>query len=163
MESRGDAYHCISMFPRLGLKGTSYRNPFYLKIVWWEKPWSRRCSLNQSIEKCVHIDDRQPRLKWSPGPRRKICHTDIPEFSWYHGLYMFIWRFPEIVVPQIIHLMVFSIINHPFWGTPIYGNPGNLANTVKHWGPAPRGRPFPEGWASHLGTEIVISSHLPKR
>ena len=36
----------------------------------------------------------------------------------------FIWRFPEIGVPLvIIHLRLgFSTINHPFWGTPIYGN-----------------------------------------
>ena len=33
------------------------------------------------------------------------------------------WVFPKIVVPQIIHgLIGFSIINHPFWGTPIFGN-----------------------------------------
>ena len=47
------------------------------------------------------------------------------------------WEFPEIVVPLypwIIHvnrffhylypwIIGFSIINHPFWGTPIYGKP----------------------------------------
>ena len=32
------------------------------------------------------------------------------------------WMFPKIVVPQIIHSIGFSIINHPFWGTPIFGN-----------------------------------------
>ena len=32
-----------------------------------------------------------------------------------------IWVFPKIVVPLII-LIGFSIINHPFWGTPIFGN-----------------------------------------
>ena len=26
------------------------------------------------------------------------------------------------VSPQIIHFLGFSIINHPFWGTPIFGN-----------------------------------------
>ena len=31
--------------------------------------------------------------------------------------------FPKIVVPQIIHFNEFSIINHPFWGIPIFGNP----------------------------------------
>ena len=39
-----------------------------------------------------------------------------------------IWRFPKIELPQIIHLnrifMDFPIyVNHPFWGTPICGNP----------------------------------------
>ena len=34
------------------------------------------------------------------------------------------WMFPKIGVgyPQIIHFNEFSIINHPFWGTPIFGN-----------------------------------------
>ena len=32
-----------------------------------------------------------------------------------------IWVFPRIGVPPIIHLIGFSIINHPFWGTPIFG------------------------------------------
>ena len=35
----------------------------------------------------------------------------------------FIWMFPKIVVPRKSSiLMGFSIINHPFWGTPIFGN-----------------------------------------
>ena len=37
-----------------------------------------------------------------------------------------IWTFPKISYPQIIHFdRVFHykhIINHPFWGTPIFGN-----------------------------------------
>ena len=32
------------------------------------------------------------------------------------------WVFPKISYPQIIHCNGFSIINHPFWGTPIFGN-----------------------------------------
>ena len=31
--------------------------------------------------------------------------------------------------PQIIHLIRFSIINHPFWGTTIFGN----TQMVKSW------------------------------
>ena len=35
-----------------------------------------------------------------------------------------IWMFPKIVVPpNHPFLMGFSIINHPFWGTPILGKP----------------------------------------
>ena len=43
----------------------------------------------------------------------------IPGSSWQG-----IWRFPEIGVPRNhpFFLMVFSTINHPFWGSPIYGN-----------------------------------------
>ena len=33
-----------------------------------------------------------------------------------------IWGFPKMVVPPNQILMGFSIINHPFWGTPIFGN-----------------------------------------
>ena len=39
---------------------------------------------------------------------------------------LWIWRFPEMEVPQIIHIqwdfMGFSIINQPFWGSVICGN-----------------------------------------
>ena len=35
-----------------------------------------------------------------------------------------IWVFPQIMVPpnHPFNLIGFSIINHPFWGTPIFGN-----------------------------------------
>ena len=34
-----------------------------------------------------------------------------------------IWMFPKIVVPPNHPILIgFSIINHPFWGTPIFGN-----------------------------------------
>ena len=34
-----------------------------------------------------------------------------------------IWVFPKIVVPPNHPILIgFSIINHPFWGTPIFGN-----------------------------------------
>ena len=36
---------------------------------------------------------------------------------------MFIWWFPEIGVPPIFPILVgFSLMNHVFWGFPIYGN-----------------------------------------
>ena len=36
---------------------------------------------------------------------------------------VFIWMFPKIVAhPKSSILLGFSIINHPFWGTPIFGN-----------------------------------------
>ena len=34
-----------------------------------------------------------------------------------------IWMFPKIVVPPNHPFLIgFSIVNHPFWGTPIFGN-----------------------------------------
>ena len=43
----------------------------------------------------------------------------------YICMYVYIWRVSKIVVPPvIIHFRLgCSLINHPFWGTPIYGNP----------------------------------------
>ena len=42
--------------------------------------------------------------------------------NWYSNLP--IGMFPKIVVPpnHPFYIIGFSIINHPFWGTPIYGN-----------------------------------------
>ena len=42
----------------------------------------------------------------------------------FRGLYCrVIWMFPKIVVPPNHPILIgFSIINHPFWGTPIFGN-----------------------------------------
>ena len=35
----------------------------------------------------------------------------------------FLWMFPKIgVPPNHPFLIEFSIINHPFWGTPVFGN-----------------------------------------
>ena len=36
-----------------------------------------------------------------------------------------IWKFPDMGVPQIIHLKICSVINNPL-GSPIYGNPHML-------------------------------------
>ena len=46
----------------------------------------------------------------------------------------FIWMFPKIVgfPPKSSILIWFSIINHPFWGTPIFGN--THINTLNHSG-----------------------------
>jgi len=50
-----------------------------------------------------------------------------PRFEWwiFYGIYTCssIWMFPKIVVPPNHPFLIgFSIINHPFWGTPIFGN-----------------------------------------
>ena len=53
---------------------------------------------------------------WSPGGLN--CGTWDQEKQ---------WRFPDISHPQIIHeIVVFSIINHHFGGTPILGNLHNI-------------------------------------
>ena len=40
----------------------------------------------------------------------------------YMYIYMYVRRFPKWRYPPIIHFVGFSIINHPFSGTPILGN-----------------------------------------
>ena len=46
--------------------------------------------------------------------------------------YDLIWMFPKIVgfPPKSSNLIGFSIINHPFWGTPIFGNT-HIQNSIQ--------------------------------
>ena len=65
--------------------------------------------------------------EWASKIRKKI--------QWWLGVALFqetIWRFPEMGVPLVIihSFLGFSIINHHFWGTPIYGNP-HFEDTLK--------------------------------
>ena len=54
---------------------------------------------------------------------------------------MNIWVFPKIMVPPNHFLNRVSIINHPFWGTTIFGN--THISTTKHVPPyKSRGQPF---------------------
>ena len=56
----------------------------------------------------------------------KTCHASfVPgsQDSLYIHVYIYIWVFPKIgVSPNHPILIGFSIINHPFWGTTIFGN-----------------------------------------
>ena len=46
------------------------------------------------------------------------------------------WRFPKIgLSPKSLIVRGFSIINHPFWGSTIYGNPHMPINFDEHWPP----------------------------
>ena len=46
---------------------------------------------------------------------------------------VFIWMFPKIVAhPKSSILLGFSIINHPFWGTPIFGNIQFILDSLLH-------------------------------
>ena len=65
---------------------------------------------------------------------RRLCWTFVVGIPWPFGAWHFggwyfssgkiIWMFPKIGVkpPKSSILIGFSIINHPFWGTPIFGN-----------------------------------------
>ena len=59
-------------------------------------------------------------------PTGIVSHVLCLQPWWYQKMMvepMMIWMFPKIVVPPKSSILVrFSIINHPFWGTPIFGN-----------------------------------------
>ena len=55
------------------------------------------------------------------GTQKRTWRVPFPEAS--HKDSNSIWMFPKIGVPPNHPLLIgFSIINHPFWGTPILGN-----------------------------------------
>jgi len=60
------------------------------------------------------------RQKTSGLTRSRRSH-DTDDIMMIYGI---IWVFPKIVgfPPKSSILIGFSIINHPFWGTPIFGN-----------------------------------------
>ena len=46
------------------------------------------------------------------------------------------WGFPKMVVPLKSSILIgFSIINYPFWGTPIFGNThlGRVQYLIRRW------------------------------
>ena len=62
-----------------------------------------------------------------------------------------IWMFPKIVgfPPKSSILIGFSIINHPFWGTPILGNTHIMASKLRNispWCNHPHFHPAPWHW-----------------
>ena len=63
-------------------------------------------------------------------PTNSDVFTQNPQEGAIVDLYIMyiVWVFPKIMVyPQIIHFnRENSIINHPFWGTPIFGNPPHI-------------------------------------
>ena len=54
----------------------------------------------------------------------KPCNRNWPIGPSLGTCFVKIWMFPKIVgfPPKSSILIVFSMINHPFWGTPIFGN-----------------------------------------
>ena len=66
----------------------------------------------------------QVRAFFSVCPLSSYCMSISP---------LFIWRFPEIGVPPN-HPFIdgFSSMNHPFWGSPIYGSPQTPSFVILH-------------------------------
>ena len=67
---------------------------------------------------CAHRPRRSPQLL-------RGCHRDMSSVDCgCFGNHTPIWMFPKMVgfPPKSSILIGFSIINHPFWGIPIFGN-----------------------------------------
>ena len=68
-----------------------------------------------------------------------VLAKEMGTMEWNPYRYKQIWEVPKIGVgpPKSSILIVFSLINHPFWGTPIFGNthiaesPGNLEESCE--------------------------------
>ena len=83
--------------------------------------YTQRTTVNKGR---LHCDFRWQILSWS-----KAAHVHTSRWRrWemlsgiYGGKYN-IWKFPKIMLPPKSSILIgFSIINHPFWGTPIFGN-----------------------------------------
>ena len=75
-----------------------------------------------------------------------------------------IWMFPKIVVPPKSSILIgFSIINHPFWGTPIFGNTHiGLGFSVVSWQTFPPWL-FDFSWRPRNSANSVARSSLVSR
>ena len=73
------------------------------------------------------------------------------------GRVMAIWMFPTIMVPPNDPFLIgFSIINHSFWGTPIFGNTQMVIPPLK------KITAFPHHW-EFLGLKVPEVISLDKR
>ena len=80
----------------------------------------------RSVTRRVHRSKRDS-TDWSP--ERNIGFRWRAGWFWPRGFWgSKKWMFPKIVgfPPKSSNLIRLSIINHPFWGTPIFGNPQML-------------------------------------
>ena len=62
-----------------------------------------------------------PRVQSGP-ERQSQCHIVTMRFT-KRGIFMYIWVYWNRGTPKSSILMGFSLMNHPFGGTPISGNP----------------------------------------
>ena len=117
----GFSVHC-SHAPLLRGSGAEYEIPFpqvgngtYLERTRSETLhcWGLSTSLaNKSLE-C----EQQLRTGFN-----LIHDQPSSKLTWQWKITMFLWVFPKIMVPPNHKFLIrFSIINHPFWGTTIFG------------------------------------------
>ena len=70
------------------------------------------------------------------------------------------WGFPKIVKSQVMNLTGFSIPNHPFWDTPILGNP-YIAKVESS--PKMGIKAATAGWANISSPTILQADLVPRR
>ena len=107
--------------------------------LWTSKPYGCENGTPplRSVTRRVHRSKRDS-TDWSP--ESNIGFRWRAGWFWPRGF----WGQQKIDVsenrgtPKSSNLMRFSIINHPFWGTPIFGNPLNVTKTMSNF----FGRPF---------------------
>ena len=104
-----------------------------IKQNWWFQPIWKICSSNWNISPGIQVKRKNIWLS-TTYLEPKLTHI-LEEFTppkkifWNSPKKMVnpprLWMFPKIVVPPNQ-----SIINHPFWGTPIFGNTHIMMNSL---------------------------------
>ena len=98
---------------------------FWTPEAFSRQSWSKTC--HSKLQYRWELMD----LEWAPPgngrkhipPNRGIWENHRLKSSLLGGYHYVIWVFPKIVVPPNHPFSLgFSSINHPFWGTPIFGN-----------------------------------------
>ena len=113
--------------------------PSSIKLPWAEYPlqmhqwsaplfsWRRLWPMQKSgpfFDLLCAVCTRRGQVLQGFGAHKESQNQGVMRVS--HRLYIYnilIWMFPKIVVPPKSSILIgFSLINHPFWGTPIFGN-----------------------------------------
>ena len=92
-----------------------------------KKPWGfcfrHQVSLMTEEEEALHATSKKNLGKWLVTKGEWGILKGIPSRDISYFLKLFIWMFPKIVVPPKSSIKIgVSLINHPFRGTPIFGN-----------------------------------------
>ena len=110
--------------------------------------WNRKPKPTGSTGlECIHLHENHKHQPVNVGKyipymnpigKRKVYIVSQPLFLQVCLLIFFegegIWVFPKIMVPPSHPLLIeFSIINHPFWGTPIFGNTHIFLAQILPW------------------------------
>ena len=158
--------------PSLLLVGSPKVSPNHNDLSWNHPVFSPECALTSTPATCLascwwsfinlllkygwlHVCDYYEVLKegtqnlqsWLPKALKCLKFEDFVTFPWstLNGCFLK-WWYPKSSI-----LIGMSIINHPFWGTPIFGNTQiNLQSPISPISPI-----------SRLGIKLILWHHLP--